>query len=91
MERILMGGCYKTENGWLIVGINKGGYYQCRDIEIDDDCYDEDIRDMTDEEIRKIADLTICYRAYYGKERGLYAVWDESKPHSEKIFLQRSH
>ena len=89
-NKILMGGCYKTENGWLIVGVNKGSYFQCRDIEIDDNVYDEEIRDMTKAEIREIADLSVCYRAYYGKNgRGLYAVWDETKPISEKIILQK--
>ena len=84
-----MGGCYKTEFGWLIVGVNKKGYYQCRDIEIEDGSYDEEIRDMTDEQIRATADLNICYRPYYSKTKGLYAVWDESQPHSEKIILQK--
>lgn len=87
-NKILMGGCYKTKNGWLIVGVNKGGYFQCKDIEIEDGDYDEEIRDLTEAQIKEIADLSVVYRAYYGKGRGLYAVWNESEPHSEKIILQ---
>lgn len=89
MNQILQGGCYKTEFGWLIVGTRQGDFYQCRDIEIEGGDYDEEIRDMTENQIREIADIDICYRPYYSKNKGLYAVWDEcNKPHSEKIILQ---
>lgn len=89
MNQILKGGCYKTKEGWLIVGIRRGGIYQCRDIIIDPDGYDEEIIDLSENEIKDIADLSICYRPYYSREKGLYAVWDEcNKPHSEKIILQ---
>jgi len=89
-EIIKQGGCYKMKNeGWLIVGVNKGDYYQCRDIIIDDSGYDEEIRDMTDEQIRKEANLDVCFRPYYHKEYGLYKVWDETKPKSEEIILQK--
>ena len=91
MENIKMGGCYqkKDKTGWLIVGVKRGQEWQTRDIEMGDGIYDEEIRDMNRKDIEMIADLSICYRAYYGKNgRGLYAVWDEVKPHSEKIILQ---
>ena len=87
-ETIKMGGCYKTEEGWLIVGVKRNGYYQCRDIIIDDGGYDEEISDLSEDRIREIADLSVCFRAYYHKAFGLYKVWDESRPRSEAIVLQ---
>jgi len=90
MENIKIGGCYQKKNkcGWLLV-LNKygDGTWQTRDIEIDGYGYDEEIADLTKEDIKKIADLSICYRPYYHKEKGLYAVWNEIKPHAEKIIL----
>lgn len=85
IEQIKMGGCYKTNDGWLIVGVKRDGTYQCRDIIVDEDGYDEEIGDFTESKIRKIADLSICYRPYYHREKGLYAVWDESKLKSEGL------
>jgi hypothetical protein len=87
---IKMGGCYKTEEGYLIVGVKKDNAYQCQDIIIDSSGYDEEICDLTTEEIEKIADLSICYRPYYHKRFGLYKVWDETKPRENEIILQKN-
>ncbi len=91
MQTIKMGGCYKSKDGysWLIIGVNKGSYFQVRDIEIDNEDYDEEIKDMTEAQIRECADLSICYRPYYHKIKGLYKVWDESKPRDKEIILQQ--
>ena len=88
-EIIKRGGCYKTEEGWLIVGVKKGNTYQVQDIIIDEGGYDEEISDMTEEKIRECADLTICYAPSYHKQKGLYKVWNQEKPHSEAIILQK--
>jgi hypothetical protein len=88
-QEIKMGGCYKTDEGWLIVGIKKGKTYQTQDIIIDEGGYDEEIADMTEDKIRKIANLTICYRPYYHKQKGLYKVWDETKNKNNEMILQK--
>ena len=92
MENIKIGGCYqkKDKTGWLLV-LNKydNNTWQTRDIEMDDTFYDEEIADLDREQIEEIADLSICYRPYYHKEKGLYAIWDEAKPHDQRIILQK--
>lgn len=96
MKKVIkQGGCYQLKNkeGWLIVGVKKDyrgeGYYQCQEIYVDDEFYDETIRDLDEEDIRELANLEICYRPYYHKKLGLYKVWDESKPKSAEITLQK--
>ena len=90
MTQIKIGGCYqkKDKSGWLLVLNKWDDTWLTRDIEIYEYGYDEEIADLTKEDIEKIADLSICYRPYYHKEKGLYAVWNEAKPHSEKRLLQ---
>ena len=89
MENIKIGGCYKTKEGWLLVNTKHGNTWSCHDIIIDEGVYDDEISDMTKEEIEKIADLSICYAPKYHKKYGLYEVWDQAKPHSERIILQK--
>ena len=92
-HNILIGGCYKQkeiENGWLLIGKKyDDGTWQTRDIIIDNNDYDEEIADKTEKQIKELADLSICYRPYYRQGVGLYAVWDETKPKSEMIKLNK--
>ena len=89
-DNIKIGCCYKTRDGsWLYVNAKRGDLFVCRDIIIDEDGYDEEISEKTEEEIKKIIEEAgICYRPYYHKRKGLYKVWDETKPQSEAIVLQ---
>lgn len=77
MEVLKIGGVYKTKEGWLLVNKKVGHRYLVYDIMLDeeDSDYDMDIGEMTEKEIREIADTSVCY---VGKFRGphLYAVWD---------------
>ena len=89
-DNILIGGCYKTKAGsWLIVNKRQGANFVCHEIFIDEYGYDEEISEMTESKIREIADLSICYAATYRKGKGLYKVWDQTKPISDAIVLQR--
>jgi len=91
MNQIKIGGCYqkKDKTGWLLVLNKYKDYWQTRDIEIDECGYDEEIADLDEKQIKEIADLSVCYRPYYHKVKGLYAVWNECKPHTQKIILQQ--
>lgn len=86
---IKIGGCYKTKDGgWLIANTRHGDLFTCHSIYIDEYGYDEEISEMTEEKIMQIVDLNVCYRPYYHKRKGLYKVWDETRPRSEAIVIQ---
>ena len=88
-EIIKMGGCYKMkDDGWIIVTIHSDkNHYKCHLCYRDESGYDEEIRDMTKEQIREVADLSICYRPFYRKGSGLYKVWNESEPKEKEIII----
>jgi len=89
-NQIKIGGCYKTKEGWLLVqNKSSSDTWHVRDIIVEDGIYDEDIIDMSAEDIAKVADLSVCYRPYYHKKKGLYKAWDETKPREEAIEIQK--
>ncbi len=92
MEKIKIGGCYQTrkdEFGWILITGREGKNYNVRDIEIDGLDYDEEIRELSEDRIREMVKMDVCFRPYYKKGTGLYAVWDESLPLSEKRILHK--
>ena len=88
-EIIKSGGCYKTKDGgWIIITTYSDKNHRvCHLCYNDEDGYDEEIRDMTDDQIREIADLSVCYVPYYRKGKGLYKVWDKLQPKSKAIII----
>ncbi len=50
--------------------------YKTRIIAVDDDLYDEEIADLTVEEIAEHFNINECYVALYHKEYGLWGAWD---------------
>ena len=64
-----------------------GDNYKGRYIYVDEGGTDEDICEIDQMEADKLDE--VVYRPYYHKKYGLYAAWDESKPHGEKIILQK--
>lgn len=78
MEPLKITGVYKTKDGWHLVNKKIGHRYLVHDIMIDEDGdYDVDISEMTEKEIREIADTSVCYVGKFRKKDNvLYAVWD---------------
>lgn len=79
MTVIKSGVAYRSKddpNVWCIVGVNRKGMYQCRIVEWCDGDYDEEIADMSYQEIEKEFDIEECFTPICTKKDGLLAVWD---------------
>jgi len=72
-----IGGFYETKDkDWFFINEMKGNDISGRFIYIDDEFYDEDIVDITKQELaEKLLDGK-CWVGRYDKDKGLYAVWD---------------